>query len=96
MTQNTKYEFTGETKQFYGVTLKQIRLLVDIPLLGLAAGTVGGWIESEKNLQIYGNAWVSGDAWVFGDARVYGNALVSGNAWVGGDGVINVSAGASA
>ena len=48
--QQKKYEFTGETKQFMGRTLKRVRLLVDIPALGLSAGTVGGWIESESNL----------------------------------------------
>lgn len=65
MTVNTKYEFTGDTEQSLGVTLEQIRLLVDIPSLGLTAGTIGGWIEGEKNLQ------VSGNAQVYGDARVY-------------------------
>lgn len=59
---NAKYEFTGETKDWFGVTLKRIRLVVDIAALGLTAGTLGGWIESEKNLRVSGDAWVSGDA----------------------------------
>ena len=51
---NAKYEFTGETKNWLGVTLKRIRLVVDIAALGLTAGTLGGWIESEKNsLMVY-------------------------------------------
>ena len=71
-----KYEFTGETKEVYGITLRRIRRLSD--------SFVGGWIEKEENLSHEGNCWVSGDAWVFGNARVTGNARVSGNAWVTG------------
>jgi len=67
---NTKYEFTGETKNWLGVTLKRIRLVVDIAALGLTAGRLGGWVESEKNLQVSGNAQVYGDAQVYGNARV--------------------------
>ena len=74
-----KYEFTGETKEFCGVTLRQIRALVTIAGV-VAAGDVGGWVESEKNLaQVSGNAWVSGDARVSGNAQVSGDARVSGN-----------------
>jgi len=67
---NAKYEFTGETKGWFGVTRKRIRLVVDIAALGLTAGTLGGWIESEKNLAVSGNAWVFGNAQVYGNARV--------------------------
>jgi carbonic anhydrase/acetyltransferase-like protein (isoleucine patch superfamily) len=73
-----KYEFTGEVKVKYGITLKRIRRLSD--------GEIGGWIESEKNLnKVSGDAWVSGNAKVFGDAEVSGNAKVSGDAWVSGN-----------
>ena len=83
--QRKKYEFTGETKEFCGVTLKQIRALVTIAGV-VTAGDCGGWIESEKNLaQVYGDAWVYGDAYVSGNALVYDNARVSGNAWVYGN-----------
>ena len=67
-----KYEFTGETKNWLGVTLRQIRLVVDIAAFGLTAGTIGGWIEKEENLP-----HVSGNAFVSGNARVSGNAHVS-------------------
>ena len=86
---NVKYEFTGETKTIFGTTLKQIRVLRAIGLI--AAGSIGGWIESEKNLDVSGDAWVSGNAHVSGNARVsgdahvFGNARVSGNAHVSGD-----------
>ena len=64
-----KYEFTGETKNNYGVTLKQIRALVTI--IGVvSSGDVGGWVESEKCLDHGGNAWVYGNAQVCGDALV--------------------------
>ena len=75
-----KYEFTGETRQHGGVTLRQIRRISD--------GEIGGWIESEKNLSHEGDAWVSGNAkvycnaWVSGNAKVYCNAQVRGNAIV--------------
>ena len=77
-----KYEFTGVTKDYFGVTLKQIRALVTITGV-VTAGDVGGWVESESNL-----SQVSGNAWVYGDALVYGNARVSGDALVYGEGSI--------
>jgi len=66
MTKNAKFEFTGETKVVFGVTLNRIRAVTAIAALGIAAGDLGGWIEREENLQVYGNAWV------YGNARVYG------------------------
>ena len=58
----------------------------------IKAGTLGGFIEKEENLdgnawvsgnaKVYGNALVSDDAQVYGNAKVYGNALVCGKAWV--------------
>ena len=84
-----KYEFTGETKTVNGVTVRQIKRISD--------GTIGGYIESEKNLDqngscfvyddavVTGNAEVSGNACVFGNAKVYGNASVFGNAKVYGN-----------
>lgn len=69
MTDQKKYEFTGETKtDAFGRTVKQIRALVDIAAFGVNVGDIGGWIASEKNLSHSGNAWVYGDACVSGDA----------------------------
>ena len=90
MAQQKKYEFVpGDEKVVApGRTVKRIRALIAIAALGVAPGELGGYIESEGNLQVFGNAWVSGnaqvsgDAWVYGDARVSGNAQVSGDAWV--------------
>ena len=56
-----KYEFTGEVKVSFGITLRRIRAVTAIGFI--AAGTLGGWIEREENLsQVFGNAWVSGNA----------------------------------
>ena len=80
---NPKYEFTGETMDCFGYTLRQIEAIENFG--DVKKGDIGGWIETEKNLSMYGNAWVSDDARVFGNARVSGDALVFGNALVSGD-----------
>ena len=82
----SKYTLLGtDTINHLGVTLYRVKY---------KDGTLGGYIESYKNLsqdgnalvygdaRVYGNAWVSGNALVYGDARVYGNAWVSGNALI--------------
>ena len=61
----------------------------------IKAGTLGGYIEKEENLdgdawvyddaQVSGNAKVCGDAKVYGDAQIYDDAKVCGNARVYGD-----------
>ena len=96
---NKKYEFTGETKTevLFGKTVVFHRIKALISFGTVNAGEIGGWIESENNLDESGNAWVSGNArvrgnarvdgnaWVYGDAQVRGNAWVSGNAQVHGN-----------
>ena len=72
-----KYEFTGETLEHEGRTLKRIKRLSD--------GELGGWIESEDNLSHLGDSWVGGNAKVYGTAWVYENAEVCDNAKVYGD-----------
>ena len=90
-----KYEFTGETMDFFGTMLHRIRALRAFSDINI--GDIGGWVEKEKNLshkgdaRVYGEAQVSGEARVYGEAqvsgeaRVYGNAQVYGEAQVGGD-----------
>ena len=84
---NKRWEFTGETKIHFGITLKRIRASEEFRLkcgIVIGKGKPGGWIEKESNL--FGDAWgsdnalVSGNALVCGDARVDGNARVSGYA----------------
>ena len=84
-----KYKLNEETKEHFGRTLH--RIVCVTAFADVAAGELGGWIESENNLDQYGNAWAYGNAQVSGDARVYGNAWVYGDArvygyaWVSGD-----------
>ena len=96
--QQKKYELTGEfIAHWSGKKLYRIRALVSFGVV--VAGQLGGFVESEKNLdqslygdarvygnaRVYGDAWVSGNALVYGNARVYGDARVSGDAWVYGN-----------
>ena len=85
-----KYILTDETIGYLGHTLHRIQAVKDFGTI--SAGTLGGYIESETNLDHTGdNAMVSGDAVVFGNAivsgyaRVDNNARVFGDAWVSGD-----------
>ena len=80
-----KYEFTGETTDLGGYTLRRIRALRDLRGGEVRAGDVGGWVENESNLSHDGDCWVYGDAKVYGNAKVYGDAEVYDNAQVGGD-----------
>ena len=65
-----KYKLTDETINHLGKTLYRIVALKQFADVG--NGEKGGFVESDKNLDQSGNAWVGGNAWV------YGNALVSG------------------
>ena len=78
-----KYEFTGEVKVKFGVTLKRIRAIIDFG--NVKKGEIGGFIEKEENLSHENSAWIYGSARVSGDAEVSGDAKVSGDAWVYGD-----------
>lgn len=71
-----KYEFTGETINHFGRTLKRIRRLSD--------GLLGGFIEGEHNLSHYGSCFVYDSAMVYGSAKVYDSAQVCGSAKVYG------------
>ena len=68
MTTNKKYTLvkSDTVTTWDGRTLYRIKAKVAIASLGIAAGTLGGYVESEKNLDHSGNAWVSGNAQVYG------------------------------
>lgn len=72
-----KYKLTNYTIMFEGRKLYRIRRLSD--------GLLGGWVESERNLDQNGECFIFGDAIVFGNARVYENAYIYGNAQIFGD-----------
>ena len=79
--QQKKYELTDEFIEIFGgKKLYRIKALVSFGVV--VAGQLGGFIESEKNLDqsLSGNAWVSGNARVYGSARVYGDARVRSHA----------------
>ena len=78
-----KYKFTGETKTLGNIALKQIVCVTAFS--DVAAGDLGGWIKSEKNLSQDGDAWIDGNARVSGDAMVCGNARIDGDARVSGN-----------
>lgn len=82
-TPSRHYEFAHSClHQESGLVLNRIRALRDIPAHGVKAGDLGGYVESECNLEQGSNAWVAEMAKVIGDARVSGDALVSGQARV--------------
>jgi UDP-3-O-[3-hydroxymyristoyl] glucosamine N-acyltransferase len=69
------YVYTGVTKTTPdGTTVRQIK--------NAATGEIGGYIESNANLDASSNAWVGPDAMVWGGAYVTGDALVTGSAQV--------------
>lgn len=89
---------TPETNQKYRLGIKEsvccpdsivrdmyrVIALRDIPRHGITAGQVGGYVESQLNLNQEGDAWVGDDACIVGKARAKDNSLVSGNALVEG------------
>lgn len=78
-----KYILTDETIEYLGHTLHRIKAVKNFATI--SAGTLGGYIESEGNLDHIGDAWVSDNAWVSGDAMVSDNARVADNAMVAGN-----------
>lgn len=87
------FVFSGEEKLASdGVTLlHRIQANRDISFQGendILEGTLGGWIESEKNLNGY--SWVDADAEVFGNAQVI-NSFIHGNSVVRDNAVVRES-----
>ena len=81
---NEKYELVlDDSVELFGQKLFRIRAKISFCIV--KKGELGGYIESEKNLSHYDDAWVYGNARVCGNAEVYGNADVSGNASVYGN-----------
>lgn len=78
----TKPEETGPFTGYF-----RIRALRDF--VGVKAGTIGGFVESEDTLSHDGNCWIADNALVDGYARIKDDALVSQNAIVGGNVVVS-------
>lgn len=81
-----KYELTDEILEHKGHVLHRIRAIKDIVIPEhddvIEAGTLGGWVESEKNLSQKGTCWIDDNAKVFEKAKVYGCANVGNTAEV--------------
>ena len=78
-----KFELTEEfIINNSGVKLYRIKALKDFS--DVKKGDFGGYVQQERNLSQFGNAWVYGDAkvygnvWIFGDAQVFGDVIASG------------------
>lgn len=93
----TKYEFTENEKEYQQTTFRQIRALQDIPLHGVKAGDLGGWIEEELNLSQSGACWIGTESYalrcatVSGDAVVRGKSIVDFRSRIRGKAVVNNS-----
>lgn len=72
-----RYKFTKLTKDYYGVTLKQIQAVVDFG--SVRKGDLGGYIKDESCLPQDGTGWVYPRGVVSGGA-VYGG-VVRGGVW---------------
>ena len=78
-----KYVLTDETIEYLGHTLHRIQAVKDFGII--SAGTLGGYIESETNLDHTGEAWVALNAKVYENAMVCDNARIGDNARVYGN-----------
>jgi len=68
-----KYILTDDVIDFNSHTLHRIKAVRDFDCV--KAGDLGGFIESEKNLDHDGDAWLTGDAWVYEPSDI---ALIKG------------------
>ena len=73
---NMKYEFVEGDERVVapGVVVKRIRALVAISATffapAVAPGDMGGYVQSEANLMVSGDAWVYGNGLVFWASKV--------------------------
>ena len=51
--------------------IKLYRIKAKISFGNVKKGDIGGYVESEKNLHMFGDALVSGDAWVYRDTQIF-------------------------
>lgn len=65
---------------FDGHKLYRVEALKDFG--DVKKGSIGGFIENEKNLSQEGNCWIYLDAKVYDNAKVFGNSVIDGHAQV--------------
>lgn len=87
MENDLKYELTNESIDFDNRKLYRIRALKDFK--DIKKGSLGGYVESTRNLSQHGSCWVKDNALVYGNARIYDDAEISDNAKVYGNAIIS-------
>lgn len=78
---------TVQTSNGLTYDMHRIQALIDIPMHGVKAGDIGGYISLNKVLSHEGNCWVGENAMVHGYAEygyVEGDALITENAFLKG------------
>ena len=75
-----KYELLlDDTIEVDGITLYRIRStsnFVSNGLLNIYVGSLGGYVESRRNLSDDGNCWIDYDSKVYGDVTIRDNSLI--------------------
>ena len=86
---NKKYELLENDKIEYNekilYRIKALCTFTDINKIEIKEGSLGGYIESERNLSQNGSCWVYDSAKVYDYAEVFGNAIISNNAEIYGN-----------
>lgn len=85
-----KYALTSEARWFHGVVVFRIKALRE-GFWG-PAGTLGGFVEDERNLSHLGDCWVWNDAIVFENARVQDDAQARHDAVLCGNALLKDAA----
>jgi hypothetical protein len=76
-----KYKLTNESIEFSGKTLYRIEALKHI-CPGVNVGTLGGYVESEHNLDQEGRSWIHDNAKAWGNGQVKDNAQLKGESMI--------------
>lgn len=88
-----KYNLTEHSKIFNGKLLHRIQALKDFG--DVKAGDIGGWVEGEHNLDIFGNCWIydnsiaMGKSIVCGESKICNNSIIHNSAKICRNAIIN-------
>lgn len=86
-----KFKLTDTTELWVGIKMRLYRIRALKDFGDVKAGELGGWVESEDNLDQEGNCWVEPDGCVYGKARIEMDAIVKPWAQIGNAAVIKSS-----
>jgi hypothetical protein len=82
--QPKKYKLLKNHKiEHAGITLYRIQALKDFG--DVKAGDLGGYVQSERNLDHGANAWIHDDSKAYGNSRIWGNAQIKNKSRVFGN-----------